>query len=358
VTVTAAIVATGIVTVVAAEIGVRFLEARRTSVPPVMSTLYYQHRRLGHALIRNHAYYDWAHVDQNGFRRIPDAPEDGDLRILVVGGSTTFDTQVPGDAAAWPARLQYWLDRMVPDTRIRVINGGVPGYHVIDNLIRWQTELSRTPPDILIVYHAHNDLYTTLRLARTPPSTSSRPDAAAAVPPWSRWLADHSMLYHALRNRREVRAHRRAAADYLDTPLSAEVWTEVLDEGAATYASDLQALITLAGDNARVIVPEVVHVGGSDQDGRDGDEARARWASQVPYAPPETVLDGYARFARAAESVTASTGARFVPHPAGLTGPGFFADGDPVHFNARGADAYARALAQWLADSLLVDVLD
>ncbi len=90
---------------------VRRRERSRTTVPGSITMLYYQHKRLGHGLVRNTDYFGWMHINRNGFRG-PDMPiqePTGTHRIMVIGGSTTFDTRVSSDQRTWPARLQYWL---------------------------------------------------------------------------------------------------------------------------------------------------------------------------------------------------------------------------------------------------------
>lgn len=97
----------------------------------------------------------------NEFRlRGPDiarAKAQGTLRILCLGGSTTFGSGCSSDDLTYPAQLQKELARRHPDRRIEVLNGGVPGYLTTDsfhNLGR----LEFLEPDIVLVYHAANDI--------------------------------------------------------------------------------------------------------------------------------------------------------------------------------------------------------
>ena len=54
------------------------------------------------------------------------------------------------------------MRRLLPGRRIEVINAGVPGYRVIDNVVRLETELYQYRPDLIILYEVHNDLFTAL----------------------------------------------------------------------------------------------------------------------------------------------------------------------------------------------------
>jgi lysophospholipase L1-like esterase len=82
---------------------------------------------------------------------------DGVVRILCLGGSTTFGAGVEADEA-YPARLQARLDARAPaGVRYEVLNCGVPGYTSIDSLINLELRLLALQPDAVIVYHGVND---------------------------------------------------------------------------------------------------------------------------------------------------------------------------------------------------------
>ena len=139
---------------------VRRREHSRNDVPGSITMLYYQHKRLGHGLVRNTDYFGWMRINRHGFRGsdMPIQKPAETHRIMVIGGSTTFDTQVSSDERTWPARLQYWLNHRDRGFPVEIVNAGVPGYRVIDHLIRLQTDLYRFQPDLIILYVGHNDI--------------------------------------------------------------------------------------------------------------------------------------------------------------------------------------------------------
>ena len=157
--------------------------------------LYYQHRRLGHALARNTDCFGWIRINRHGFREKDfsvEKPADTN-RIVVIGASTTFDTQVSSDERTWPARLEYWLNQAGLRYPVEVINAGVPLYQLIDHFIRLQTDLYRFRPDLIILYAAHNDVSCALRHEQTPPrERANRPNAIPVVTPWNHWLQARS----------------------------------------------------------------------------------------------------------------------------------------------------------------------
>src|SRR5438552_3672722 len=184
----------------AVELGARYRERHRTDIPSNFPSAYYPHERLGWAMVRNLDYYGWFHVNSHGFRgpETTIAKPAGTFRIMVVGGSTTFETQVSSDAHAWPARLQHWLGMSYPTRSIEVINAGIPGYRVFDQLIRLQMELFVFEPDLIILYAGHNDVSCVLADRFMARNEGDRP---LQMKPFSRteaWLQRHSEAYNKI----------------------------------------------------------------------------------------------------------------------------------------------------------------
>jgi lysophospholipase L1-like esterase len=336
-----------------AEMVVRYRERHRSTLGGTLPLLYYRHARLGHALVHDFDYFGWIHIDREGFRgpEVAVAPTPGTLRIMVVGSSTTFDPSVSGDAAAWPARLQFWLKALVPQRSVEVINAGVPGYRVIDDLIRLETDLYRFRPDIVILYEGHNDLFAALRRGReAPPPFTVTPGEVAPVTPWAYWLGRHSLLYAKVVARWDALRYTAAGRQTLARPEAAERSEgAAIDSGAAQLQRDLAAFLSVALSlRIRVVIPELVQVSGLG--GASLDSATRRvWAQTVPFAKPETVLQGYARYAELMRTTAQQFRVAWVPTAQfGLVGPTWYEPDDPIHFNDRGADRMARQLAQAL----------
>jgi lysophospholipase L1-like esterase len=89
------------------------------------------------------------------------------MRILAIGGSTTFDTSIGDEKKTWVGRLETRL-RERYGAGYDVINGGVGGYTVYENMIHYITLLTYLDPDIVLLYEGINDvhprLYGTLAL--------------------------------------------------------------------------------------------------------------------------------------------------------------------------------------------------
>jgi lysophospholipase L1-like esterase len=77
----------------------------------------------------------------------------GVSRVLLAGGSTTFDVLAPDDASTWPSRLETRLGRSV-----EVWNAGFPGWTSQENVISLAIRDLDLQPDLAVLYQGINDL--------------------------------------------------------------------------------------------------------------------------------------------------------------------------------------------------------
>ncbi len=93
----------------------------------------------------------------NHLRVTPNQPEDYDHTVYVFGGSTVFCSESP-DAYTLPAYLQslFLTESIVKGKRYRVVNMGVKGYLVSEQVIRLKA-LDLRPGDIVIFFDGFND---------------------------------------------------------------------------------------------------------------------------------------------------------------------------------------------------------
>lgn len=82
---------------------------------------------------------------------------EGTLRIVCMGGSTTYSTSIKDNKMTYPALLEKELrDRGY--TNVEVINAGVGAWTSYETLINFELRVIDLEPDIIIIYHAINDL--------------------------------------------------------------------------------------------------------------------------------------------------------------------------------------------------------
>jgi lysophospholipase L1-like esterase len=92
-----------------------------------------------------------------GFRgpEIALAKAPGTVRVVTLGGSTTYGAEVSDDAT-WPYLLGVELGRPW-----QVVNLGVPGYTTVEHLIQTAFWLTDLRPDVAVYYEGWNDLRNT-----------------------------------------------------------------------------------------------------------------------------------------------------------------------------------------------------
>lgn len=100
-------------------------------------------------------------INQLGFRG-PEIPFDkGErFRIVALGESTTFGVTIEPDDRPWPAALEDRIQReLACDAPVEVINAGVPGWTLVNQLARMHSDILPLRPDLLISYHGYNGFH-------------------------------------------------------------------------------------------------------------------------------------------------------------------------------------------------------
>jgi hypothetical protein len=98
--------------------------------------------------------------NRQGFRCSKDFEylDRGALRIYCAGGSSTYCTDVERNEDSWPELLGQYLEQLT-GRKVEVINGGVGSFNTFQSYIRLSAYIKYLRPDLVIVYHAKNDLY-------------------------------------------------------------------------------------------------------------------------------------------------------------------------------------------------------
>jgi len=99
-------------------------------------------------------------VNNLGFRgaaNIPRSKPAGSFRVLCLGDSYTFGAYVD-DSETWPAQLEVALREANPDRQVDVINGGVSGFTIVDELAIVKEQGLSVEPDVVVIGFVLNDL--------------------------------------------------------------------------------------------------------------------------------------------------------------------------------------------------------
>ncbi len=135
---------------------------REVGGEPTSSNIFRPHHYLNFALDPDAVY-----MQQHQFnapyrirRKEPIRPK-ATWRALVLGGRTTFGERTAREEDTWVYRLERTLrDRYGPG--YDVINGGVPGYNVLENFLHYILLLQDLDPDLVILYVGIDDVYPRL----------------------------------------------------------------------------------------------------------------------------------------------------------------------------------------------------
>ena len=342
---------------VVGEVAVRYRERHRNTVPGTMPLMYYRHGRLGHALVRDTDYCGWTHVTAEGTRgpAVTRAKAPGTYRILVLGGSTVFDVMVSADSMAWPAQMQRWLQRLLPQTPVEVINAGVPGYRVIDQAISLLIGASRFDADLVILYDGHNDIFGNLRSS----TGWGRPDAqrpyeVVTKTPWVRWFEKHSLLYCKLVDK--LRAVNFGTAPKAARNSSPNGSTAGLDDRANVFESDVNAFLAIARSYGMKMVLATPTTVSPPRDTVPVDRPTSNdWRGAVGFTAPSVVLRAFMNYRQVFERIAKQQKLPLIhTEDFGVWGRRLYAPEDPIHFNDAGAACMGRQMAYALLETGLL----
>src|SRR4030095_5891296 len=87
---------------------------------------------------------------------------DGVYRIVVLGGSSTYDVRIEDNAKTYAAQLEKLLKEEYGYQNVQVINAGVPGYNSWEILVNLEFRVLDLDPDLVIIYENTNDVHARL----------------------------------------------------------------------------------------------------------------------------------------------------------------------------------------------------
>ena len=100
------------------------------------------------------------HLGLRDDRTLP--PDPRAIRIVFVGGSTTYTHDIRDNGAIFSTGLERLLNDRYRDRlgerRIEVVNAGMPGATSAENLIRLAFQISEVEPDLLVIQEGINDV--------------------------------------------------------------------------------------------------------------------------------------------------------------------------------------------------------
>lgn len=283
-------------------------------------------------------------INADGFRgpEIARPKPPGTVRIAFLGGSTTFSAEVSGNEATWPHLVTEGLKKRWPERQFDYINAGVPGYALRTSLKRFELSVKRFEPDIIVIYHATNDLSAnSFKQAVDQGVIRERADAAMS------WPSRYSLLWYLVEKNLSLMWIQAKATDQsnkLDVDLQAisgpfeRDLTRIVD--AARNVADLVALVTFS-----------THLR-QEQDPEYRLKAAETSLFYMPYMTPQNLLDSFAAYNEVIRSVARRSDVLVIDAETAVPGDTrHFVDS--VHFTDEGS----AVMAQKVVDGLIAEGL-
>jgi len=146
-------------------------------------------------------------VDQYGFLSNDPGYElkksAAEIRVATIGASTTANINLPFEEN-WPGRLGILMQQVYPQKKITILNAGIPGFDTAQSIGNLALRVMPFQPDIVIIYHAYNDLKAILKDNKFSPDYShihQTPYGYHRQPNIWLKLLNHSMFYVRVRNK-------------------------------------------------------------------------------------------------------------------------------------------------------------
>lgn len=279
-------------------------------------------------------------INSLGFRgpEVAEPKPPGTVRIAFLGGSTTYCSEVSADEAAWPHLVSRRLDETFDDVRFDYINAAVPGYTTRFSLKSLRARVERHAPDVIVVYHATNDLASLSRRQATEQGVFRSAENG--------WLDRHSLLWTRVKRILELRAVKARG--------ESDVGRLAYDREAASrqFTRDLTALLARARElGAVAAVATFSHRVGP----ASASTPRVHYSPDVamqnmPYMRLEDLMKGYRDFNDVIRDVAPRAGAILIGDEDAVE-PTDENYSDSFHFT----DAGSRQMAGRIADALLAD---
>lgn len=275
-------------------------------------------------------------INSLGFRgpEITDFKPSGTLRIAFLGASTTFCAEIRDDFSTWPHQVVERLKAPFPNLDIDYVNAGVGGYTTEQSLKRLESQVARLSPDVVVIYHANNDLAReTAKLAR---------QAGLYHRNEEDWLERYSLAWYLIKKNLLIR-YRSWNAKRGRGRLDLE--TVEFTEG---FRNRLGVLVNKSLESTdTVVLPTFSYKIRREQD----EEERLRNAEvaiyYMPYLTPDSLLLGYERYNEVIREVALETGALLVETELLIPADDeHFAD--TMHLKVAGAVVLAEAIADAL----------
>jgi lysophospholipase L1-like esterase len=305
-----------------------------------LDDIYAMDQETGLRVPRSGASTGTIHINSLGFRGPPvsQLKTAGQLRLAFLGASTTFCAEVSSDELTWPHLVSETINNNASGVTVDYVNGAVPGYTVQSSLMNLRERITPLEPDVIIIYHATNDL------SRETRSLAEKQGIyRAGTADEMSWLAEHSLLWFLVEKNLRLRSLREKTTDMKQR---LEFSPSQL---GSQFEADLKELVTEAKKvSSMVALVTFSHRIRAGQTPEQQLEAAGSALYYMPFMSPPALIDSFARYNEIITEVARETGVLLIDGEELIPGDGEHFN-DTVHFK----DAGSRAMARRVSEALL-----
>lgn len=288
-------------------------------------------------------------INELGFRggevSLPKPP--GRIRLAFLGASTTYCAEVSGNEKVWPHLVSEMLKQRFPNREFDYVNAGVPGYTVQSSLRSLQLRVAKTEPDVLIIYHATNDLSNNASALAWKQGIGADMNRGFLRDAFV-WIKQNSLLVYLAEKNLTILARQRSLASGEGAAQDGQHLFFDEAELGGPFERDLRALV----EESMNLSKRVVLITFSQQLRRDQTkerqlEAAATHAYYFPHFSIEHLLDGFDLYNFIIRKMGSEYDVLLVEKEEGILGneANFV---DSVHFSDTGSQAMAERVYEAL----------
>ena len=190
------------------------------------------------------------HTNSHGFLsntnslQLEKSPDE--IRIATIGASTTANINLTYDEN-WPGRLGTLIQKHFPSKKITVLNAGIPGFNTAQSVGNLALRVMPFKPDLVIIYHAYNDLKVVRPDLDVKPDYSNfheRPFGYQQSPGLAVQALNQSMFY--VRTRNSYREYKKTVAELDAIAGTDNRLSRVTDKAAEIFEHNIRMLVASA----------------------------------------------------------------------------------------------------------------
>ncbi len=276
-------------------------------------------------------------INSFGFRspEITQEKPENTIRIAFLGASTTYCAEVSSNKMMWSDILTRRLNQTLTNKKIDYINGGVPGYSLDDSLKNLKYRISPFHPDVIVIYHATNDLsFNTRVLAKQQGIITEKEHKNDGLS----WFSQYSLLSYLVEKNLKILS-LQSQSKKIQGALKYNI-TDIV----TPFEKDLKTLVDESKKVAKkVILVTFSHHIRAEQSLEEKTKASNTSLYYMPYMTVDELLEGFNAYNETIRKVAKDKQVELIDNPNFIPGNSIYFN-DSVHFTDKGSEKMAERL--------------